>query len=472
MSAAQDRATALLGQAQACIAGSRLRAARALLAAAQALGVAPAAAREAEWRILSGEGRAAEARALLDAALRDDPGDVPNRLRRADALLAAGDHHAACADAAAAVLARPDLPAARAMLGRALVHAGRLGEARPCLEEAVRDAPGDPQARLSLTHCLVQLGDAAAAQAVLEAGLLAAPRHVGLRSAAILLHLQCGRFARAEALADAARRDGVADACILGLLGHARSSLGDHARAADAYAEARKLAPDDPYVAHLAAAAGLSPAAGRASPDYVRTVFDGYAKRFDAHLVSLGYRIPGLLRAEVERLLPPGAAPVPALDLGCGTGLVAVALSGLPLAPLVGVDLSAAMLAKAAERALYDELRQGDIEAFLREDGRQFQFVFAADVLPYLGDLSPICGQIARALRPGGQAWMSVERADADAGEWRLGRLGRYQHAPAHVRRAAAEAGLEVIALRDEVIRLEIVMPVAGLLVGLRRPMA
>ena len=42
------------------------------------------------------------------------------------------------------------------------------------------------------------------------------------------------------------------------------------------------------------------PNSKRAPEGYVRTVFDGYADRFEAHLVSLGYRIPGAIRTLLQ----------------------------------------------------------------------------------------------------------------------------------------------------------------------------
>ncbi len=81
------------------------------------------------------------------------------------------------------------------------------------------------------------------------------------------------------------------------MMGHALSSMDRHTEAADAYSEALKLGPQDPYVRHLVAASGIVPSAARAPLEYVSTVFNGYAERFEAHLVSLGYRIPGLVRA-------------------------------------------------------------------------------------------------------------------------------------------------------------------------------
>ncbi len=58
----------------------------------------------------------------------------------------------------------------------------------------------------------------------------------------------------------------------------------------------------------------------------------------------------------------------PALDLGCGTGLVALALNGLPIGPITGIDLSAGMLQQARLKGLYSELRHCDIMVALTND--------------------------------------------------------------------------------------------------------
>ena len=158
--------------------------------------------------------------------------------------------------------------------------------------------------------------------------------------------------------ADEAHAAGVADACLFGLKGHALSSLGKHAEAAEAYAAALKLGPDDPYVRHLVAASGALLAAERAPVEYLRAVFDGYADRFDMHLLSLGYRVPGLIRSVLTRhpAVIAGERLGPALDLGCGTGLVAVAISDLPIGPITGVDAAPRMLTLAAATGLYSRI--------------------------------------------------------------------------------------------------------------------
>jgi predicted TPR repeat methyltransferase len=250
------------------------------------------------------------------------------------------------------------------------------------------------------------------------------------------------------------------------LKGHALSSLGRHAEAAGAYAEALKLGPEDAYVRHLAAAAGGTvPDAVRAPPDYLRAVFNGCAGRFDEHLLSLGYRVPGL----IHNALKPHAAGQAVLDLGCGTGLLAVALADLEFGPFVGVDIAAGMLEKATAKQLYAELHQADVLDFLRDDTRRWQIILAADVLCYFGALDELLCAVQARLARGGLFIFSVEllRPDRDGvvpgnGDWALGWLGRYSHAEHYVTRVATETGLAVRQAAREILRNEAGAPVLG----------
>ena len=109
----------------------------------------------------------------------------------------------------------------------------------------------------------------------------------------------------------------------------------------------------------------ILPSAARAPVEYLRAVFDGYADRFELHLISLGYRIPGLIRAALLRhpAIAAGERLGPVLDLGCGTGLVAVVLSDLPIGPLVGVDVSPRMLAQRGGKAALCRTARGRPDA-------------------------------------------------------------------------------------------------------------
>ena len=106
------------------------------------------------------------------------------------------------------------------------------------------------------------------------------------------------------------------------------------------------------------------------------------------------------------------------LDAGCGTGLC-----GPLIAPyarrLVGVDLSARMLAQARARNVYDELFKGELTAYLRDSAGAFDVIVSADTLVYFGPLEDVVAAAADALRPGGRLIFTVEEligAGSDAG--------------------------------------------------------
>lgn len=205
--------------------------------------------------------------------------------------------------------------------------------------------------------------------------------------------------------------------------------------------------------------------ARRAPAAYVRRLFDSYAARYDRHLMAdLDYRVPNLLRDLVGDRLA-GSRPAVA-DLGCGTGVLAPLFRGLA-GRLDGVDLSPGMLERARRRGLYDELVEADLVAFLAGRPGRYGLLLAADVLPYLGEPGPLLAAAASALRPGGRLALSAELAPG-AGTT-LTRTGRFAHDPAHLDRAAADAGLEVEERRDAVLRREAGRPVQGFVALLKK---
>ena len=415
-------------------------------------------------------GQPAVARELLDGAIELSNDNAALRRLRAEVLQRLGDLRGALADAAEAVILDRADATAKALLGALLLQAGQADDAIACLDEAVAQEPARPSFRRGLAAALESAGHQAQAAAVLADGIAAVPAELSLRNEAVLLAIRQRDFRGAIALAEAARRDGVVDACLFGLLGHAHSSIGEHATAADAYGEALKLGPDDPYVRHLVAAAGILPGTARASEEYVRTVFDGYASRFETHLVSLGYRVPGLLRAALQRHLP-GSAWLPRmLDLGCGTGLMGVVLSDTANDGLVGVDLSARMLEQARGKNLYSALHEADILTFLRDTADSYPVILAADVLCYFGDLSDVLTAVSLRLLPGGLFMCSLEElTDAHEGGWRLGRQGRYSHNVDDVLARFAAAGLHVREMSRETLRQEGGTDVPGMILVAER---
>jgi predicted TPR repeat methyltransferase len=205
---------------------------------------------------------------------------------------------------------------------------------------------------------------------------------------------------------------------------------------------------------------------------YVRTLFDQYARRFDAALTDgLGYRGPAVLRDAIAAACTAMGRPLrfdAALDLGCGTGLAGAALRPL-VDRLTGVDLSERMVALAREKQLYDRLETGDLVAFLHAEAREqrrYELIVAADVFAYLSWLPPVVVAAASVLAPGGLTAFTVETHPGD--DVILGEKLRYAHGAAHVRSAIAGAGLTLLTLTDASTRSEAGVPVPGLVAAAR----
>jgi len=249
-------------------------------------------------------------------------------------------------------------------------------------------------------------------------------------------------------------------------LGDMRERLGDVAQAIAAYGRARDVDPEDYYGARLhLGRLGAADAVPAMTQTYVRTLFDQYAARYDEALtVKLGYRGPALLRAAVDAVRG-GARFGAMLDLGCGTGLAGAAFRPL-VGRLTGVDLSAAMIAKAEAKGIYYRLVCADLAAFLAEEiaaAARYDLVVAADVFVYLGDLVPIVAAVARVLAHGSLFAFTVETHAGD-GVTLLPTL-RYAHGKPYVRAALGDAGLAVARLDAAAVRSEKGVPVASLVV-------
>lgn len=87
-----------------------------------------------------------------------------------------------------------------------------------------------------------------------------------------------------------------------------------------------------------------------------QTSYDEWAERYEADLCAMGYRIPAVIASVFTRFVPEGTAPI--LDAGCGGGIQSEPLAALGYGPITGIDLSEGMLAVAARKDIYAELRQ------------------------------------------------------------------------------------------------------------------
>ena len=187
---------------------------------------------------------------------------------------------------------------------------------------------------------------------------------------------------------------------------------------------------------------------------YTTSLFDKFANDFDAVLNGLGYCAPEQL-ARAAGISAQPSADLDILDAGCGTGLCGAHLK--PRARrLVGVDLSANMLAKAQLTGVYDDLIQDDIVSFLEGSAARFDLIFAADVLIYMGDVAPLARAAFMALRPGSICAVSAEcLSDEDGASFILSPSGRYRHTAGYLQETFTMAGFTLAPLQTTSTRQE-----------------
>jgi predicted TPR repeat methyltransferase len=332
----------------------------------------------------------------------------------ADMLAEVGDAGAAIESYGKAVWIEPGFFEARLSLAETLRRAARYDEAVDAYCDAIALRPGAATAHANLGVVLQQQGKLAEATASYRRAVEADPN---LASAhANLGNMLMMQGAREEAIRSLER--------------------------------ASELNPGGNESHILTALKGGD--AERAPDTYVERLFDWYADGFDAHLVKqLQYAVPDKLR---DLLLPHAGKGEKwdVLDLGCGTGLAAVAISQLARSQ-VGVDLSSKMLDKARERNLYERLEHGDLLPMMRgEAAASYDLVIAADVFVYIGKLDELAAEAHRLLRPGTYFAFSVESLDALADEspagaqgrdYRLNDTGRFAHSAQYLARVCEQSG-------------------------------
>jgi len=401
--------------------------------------------------------------------LGSDSADVYYQL--AHALVRAGldaqKAKAAAAAAREAIRRRPDFAEAYHVLGEALVRLGKTAEAVVSFRKAVELRPDAAAPWQGLGSALVLCGDFDLAdRAFREALRLELDCFDAVRGLAIA----CAGMQKPDEAIELYERAvslRPKDAAARGDLANALEKAGRRGEAIAQYEQLLLLRPDDVDAQfHLAALTGR-PAPPAAPASRVAALFDRYAESFDQHLIgTLGYRTPQLLFDAVNAASPRAGARV--LDLGCGTGLCGPLFR--PIASkLAGVDLSAAMIAKARDAGHYDRLEVRDLLSALNEAPAAYDLLIAADVFVYLGTLAEVHRAAFAALSPGGLFGYSVEAFDGP-GPYELRPTRRYAHSAEYLTELAEQTGFERVSMAPAPLRAENGQDIGGFIVVLRKP--
>src|SRR6202158_5113466 len=152
-------------------------------------------------------------------------------------------------------------------------------------------------------------------------------------------------------------------------LGQIREQLGERDAAIAAFRKAQDDDPDDRHGASLRLLLLGAQELSAMPPAYVRALFDQYAPKFETALVDdLGYRGPALLFKAVLAARLAVRKPAffkRAIDLGCGTGLVASAFAR-EVDHFIGIDLSPRMIERTRATGFYAQLEVAEMVQGLR----------------------------------------------------------------------------------------------------------
>ncbi|MDU9047625.1 MAG: tetratricopeptide repeat protein [Candidatus Electrothrix sp. Rat3] len=308
-------------------------------------------------------------------------------------------------------------------LGLALKKEQRHSEATDAYKQALALQPDDPDILFNLANCCRESGDREEAAVYYARLLELEPDNVSaLNNFAYLCHLR-----------------------------H------DNAQAEQLYLRLLALQPEHPGTRHMLAAL-TGKFTGTPENAYVRDLFDQYSDSFEQSLVGkLGYCVPELLFELAFRTFPVQGIQSRriykhCLDLGCGTGLAGKLFSTC-CQRLSGVDLSEKMIARAAEKGIYDRLVADDVVHFLCEDGQQYDLLVAADLFTYLADLEPLLHAAFQRTAAGGIFIFSTEHGEKH--QWQVRQTGRFAHRPEYVVEVAQRSGWQLVTSEEADLRRE-----------------
>ncbi|BHH82082.1 tetratricopeptide repeat protein [Desulforhopalus sp. 52FAK] len=227
---------------------------------------------------------------------------------------------------------------------------------------------------------------------------------------------------------------------------------GDNDKAVLFYQKVLQLNPEHQAAAHMLAS--LTGAEVTSSPDdYVQEVFDNYSDHYEDSLVKeLEYAVP----EKIQEIVITGTTWKKkfhyGLDLGCGTGLSGEAFLQ-NVAGFDGVDLAPKMVEIARRKEIYSSLYVSGINEFLSQNVGPYDFVLAADVFGYLGDLEETFSLLYNRTTEDVLFCFSTEATAGDS--YTLRQTGRFAHSEAYIKNLAGKTGWTISGSHPTSLRKE-----------------
>ncbi len=343
----------------------------------------------------------------------------------------------------------PEAPILHYNQGLALLEMDRQADARDAFLKAVQLQPEDTDALFNLAVAKKNLGETEEAIDTYLKLLAQDPSQIDAWYNLGGCYRERHDFASAEKVyLELLERAPEHDAAVSNLA-FVYISMPDHERAIVMFRRLLELRPDDEAATHMLAAL-TGDDVNSVPVDYVRSIFDKLADNFEEKLQdTLGYRAPEQIRQMLLTTFGSNVSFECALDLGCGTGLGAEAL--LDLCTIWdGLDLSPEMIAQARQKSIFRKLMTGNFIDILPSRSVTYDFILAADVFAYLGDLDQTFTILHHAGKPGALLCFSTELSDDDG--FNLQVSGRFSHSYQYVVDSATANGWQLV--NSEAIRL------------------
>lgn len=216
---------------------------------------------------------------------------------------------------------------------------------------------------------------------------------------------------------------------------------GENEKAATYYRKVLEHDPQHQSARHMLAS--LSGDSSTNSPEsYVTDVFDNYSGTYEHSLVTeLGYCVPLKIRNVLDQLSLARGTFECGLDLGCGTGLGGEAFADV-VETFDGIDLSSKMLEIAERKDIYRTLHHGSLQDYLKSSAEEFDFLLAADVFDYIGELKEVFQLLRKHARQDVIFCFSTETISGK--DLQLQKTGRFAHSPGYIENLAAATGWSV----------------------------
>jgi predicted TPR repeat methyltransferase len=176
--------------------------------------------------------------------------------------------------------------------------------------------------------------------------------------------------------------------------------------------------------------------------EYNRLLFDTFAPTYEETLQKINYNVV----QKIKEICAPVNGNI--LDLGCGSGLLGVALKN-ETNEIFGVDISEKMLSLASKKNVYTKLVHSEITDFLRENTKHFDLITAADVFCYFGDLE----DLLKLCLP--QKIIFTLEINPLIETFAIQPNGRYQHNPQYVENLLKNIGYNKISSKEITLRNE-----------------